>query len=591
MEIMEKEAIIRIKKEKAERLKQHFLNNKKTLEIYKRLAEFTKDGVFSYSFDRGEILFANQSFVDILGLDCTPFELIGKKMEEVIQYSQDPGLVRKKISQEGKIHNFEYKFKTLSGKEKIVLHNSFLREDSGKKIVEATVRDITLRREMEKKILFSQFVLEHMSNPVLWVSAEGKINYANEAAVLILEYSKTELIGSKIFDIDDNFFEQNWPEYWEKTKKKKVFVIRSIYKAKSGKVFPVEITANYMDYDREEYLCIVVKNLTEHQRVENALRRAEQEKTLILDSLSELVFYYDSELKTLWVNKAAGETAGEPPSNLIGVSWEDIWKKLKVSKENHPVSEFIKTGEFQKKEVVSEDKKFWLVRIYPIKNIENQTVGIVEIALDITQRKNAEGQRKISLARTRRILEETVEALAATSERRDPYTAGHQRRVAQLACAIAREMGLAYEQVEGIRMAANIHDVGKVYVPAEILSKPTTLSGLEFSIIQTHPQIGYDILKEIEFPWPIASIVLQHHEKLDGSGYPNGLKGKDILIEAKILTVSDIVEAMASHRPYRAALGIEAALEEIKEEKKGIYDREIVSVCLNLFSVKRFRFK
>jgi putative two-component system response regulator len=173
---------------------------------------------------------------------------------------------------------------------------------------------------------------------------------------------------------------------------------------------------------------------------------------------------------------------------------------------------------------------------------------------------------------------------------RDPYTAGHQERVTRLARAIAQEMDLAEEKVEAIEIAGIIHDIGKLYVPAEILSKPTKLTDLEYAMIKMHAQAGFTILSKIDFPWPIAQIVHQHHEAVNGSGYPQGLTGKDILIEAKIISVADVVEAMSSHRPYRPALGIQAALDEIAQKRGILYDREVVDACLRLFRVKNFKF-
>ncbi len=184
----------------------------------------------------------------------------------------------------------------------------------------------------------------------------------------------------------------------------------------------------------------------------------------------------------------------------------------------------------------------------------------------------------------------TIKVVASTVEVRDPYTAGHQRRVATLAKAIAAEMGLTENQVEGIFMAGVVHDLGKIYVPAEILSKPSRLNDIEFNLIRTHSQVGYDLLKTIDFPWPIAQIVHQHHERLDGSGYPQGLSSEQILIEAKIICVADVVEAMASHRPYRPARGVEEALEHIQEESGTLYDSAAVDTCLQLFSDKGFQF-
>ena len=186
-------------------------------------------------------------------------------------------------------------------------------------------------------------------------------------------------------------------------------------------------------------------------------------------------------------------------------------------------------------------------------------------------------------------LEQSIQAIADTVEARDPYTAGHQRRVDKLAMAIARELDLPEEKIHGIHLAAVIHDLGKIHVPAEILAKPGKLTDIEFSFIKTHPQAGHDILKGVEFPWPIADMILQHHERLDGSGYPQGLKAEQILLEARILGVADVVEAMASHRPYRAAIGIDKALAEI-EQGRGRYDPAIVDACVKLFREKRFAF-
>jgi HD-GYP domain-containing protein (c-di-GMP phosphodiesterase class II) len=188
-------------------------------------------------------------------------------------------------------------------------------------------------------------------------------------------------------------------------------------------------------------------------------------------------------------------------------------------------------------------------------------------------------------------LEETLQAISATVEMRDPYTAGHQRRVAHLATAIAREMGLPEEQIHGIHLAGIVHDLGKIRVPAEILSKPGLLADIEFGLIKIHPQAGYDILKGIEFPWPIAQAVRQHHERMDGSGYPQGLNAGQILLEAKILAVADAVEAMSSHRPYRPSLGLDTALEEIARQRGVLYDPAAVDSCIILFRAKGFAFE
>jgi PAS domain S-box-containing protein/putative nucleotidyltransferase with HDIG domain len=211
--------------------------------------------------------------------------------------------------------------------------------------------------------------------------------------------------------------------------------------------------------------------------------------------------------------------------------------------------------------------------------------------LDITDRKRTEEALKESLGKLQRTLYGTIQAMAMTVEMRDAYTAGHQKRVANLARTIAQEMGLSHDQIDALRMAGIIHDIGKICIPAEILSKPTKLTDIELQLIQIHSQVGHDILKEIEFLWPVAKIVLQHHERMDGSGYPNGIKGDEIMIEARILSVTDVVEAIASNRPYRLAQGLDAALKEISMNRGILYDADVVDACLRLFNEKGFRFE
>ena len=208
---------------------------------------------------------------------------------------------------------------------------------------------------------------------------------------------------------------------------------------------------------------------------------------------------------------------------------------------------------------------------------------------EIAQRQQAEEQLRLSHDRLREALDQTVMALSAAGETRDPYTAGHQRGVAELAVEIAEEMGLPEEQIDGLRIAGLIHDIGKIQIPAEILSKPTRLTDPEWSMIKAHPQAGYDILKTVEFPWPVSEMVLQHHERLDGSGYPHGLSGEDILLEARILAVADVVEAMASHRPYRPAHALEETMEEIRSGRGTLYDPEVADACLKLFTETGFK--
>ena len=209
---------------------------------------------------------------------------------------------------------------------------------------------------------------------------------------------------------------------------------------------------------------------------------------------------------------------------------------------------------------------------------------------EIAARTRTEQKLKRGVTRMKKNLEKTITAIAAVSEIRDPFTAAHQKRVTTLACAIAAEMALPDEQREWLRLASIVHDIGKINIPTEILVKPTRLSEPEFNIIEAHPQIGHDILREIEFAQPVATIVLQHHELMDGTGYPQELSGDQIMLEARILVVADVIEAMASHRPYRPAQGIGMALEEILHNRGELYDPDVVDACLRVFYEKNFAF-
>ncbi len=209
---------------------------------------------------------------------------------------------------------------------------------------------------------------------------------------------------------------------------------------------------------------------------------------------------------------------------------------------------------------------------------------------EVESRKQMQQELQQSFENLERAMHSTIQAISMTVEKRDPYTSGHQLRVAILAKAIAQELKLPESQIESIYMAASIHDIGKISLPAEILVKPIPLTDIEISLIQAHAQAGYDILSGIDFPWPIADIVVQHHERLNGSGYPRGLAGEEILLEARILCVADVVETMASHRPYRPSIGMDKALEEIDTNRGVLYDPHVVDACLTLFKERNFQF-
>ncbi len=280
----------------------------------------------------------------------------------------------------------------------------------------------------------------------------------------------------------------------------------------------------------------------------------------------------------------------ERQQEIVGHSVSEMWGQEVYEQKIKPCLERCQNGE----DINTED---WFdmegmgtqcleISYIPYRNSNGVVTHAIMAAHNITNRKMAEQELDKSYRNLQKTLEETVNALSALVEMRDPYTAGHQNRVARIARAIAQELGLSEDAVQGIWVASLIHDIGKVRVPADILSRPAHLSSAEFELIKEHPQTGYEILRKIDFPWPIAEIVLQHHERINGSGYPLGLKGDEILFASRIIGVADVVEAMTYHRPYREALGLDAALDEIKENKGILYDSDVVDACIKVFLEK-----
>ncbi|HUH65943.1 MAG TPA: HD domain-containing phosphohydrolase [Syntrophales bacterium] len=338
-----------------------------------------------------------------------------------------------------------------------------------------------------------------------------------------------------------------------------------------------------------------IRNMTEHALTEESLRQAEAEYRSIFENAQEGIFRASLEGRFIIANQAlASMLAYSSPRELMS-SVTDIPHKLYVNPDEHEVlREMIKdygpTKGFETQYYQKDGARIWVsINMRAVRDTDGQMLHYEGIVQDITVRKKAEEDRKWNLARLRQTVQATIQAMAMVVEARDPYTAGHQRRVAELAQTIATEMGLSPDRIDGIRMMGAIHDIGKISIPAEILSKPTKLNDMEFGLIKAHARAGYDILKEIEFPWPVAEIILQHHEKLNGTGYPQGLKGDEILLEARIVGVADKVEAMASHRPYRPALGLDEALGEISQNRGTLYDADAVDVCMRLFHEKNYQ--
>ena len=455
----------------------------------------------------------------------------------------------------------------------------------GKEVIglSAFVRDITGRKMSEEEIKnLAKFPSENPS-PILRIARDGTLLYTNQAGLSLLPDWHLQVgqaappkLREAAFQVMDSGGSTQMLDLECRQRIYSFFLV-------------AVVGASYANF--------YGRDVTERKRAEMELLEAKALVETIVEHIPLMIFLKEAtDLRFVIFNRAGLELLGYDRKALIGKNDLDFFPpeqaahfmaKDRETLAGHGVvdipEEFIQTA--KKGLRVLHTRK---ISIMGGDGIAKYLLGISE---DVTESKKSEAHLRETLLGLRNALGGVIQVLSAVSEKRDPYTAGHQRRVADLAQAIAQELGLPPDRVEGIRVAGVIHDIGKMSVPAEILSKPTRLSEIEYKMIQSHAQIGHDILGDVKFSWPIANIILQHHERMDGSGYPQGLKGDDILLESRILAVSDVVEAMASHRPYRPALGIEAALQEIENNKGVLYDPAVVSACLTLFREKSFEFK
>jgi PAS domain S-box-containing protein/putative nucleotidyltransferase with HDIG domain len=453
------------------------------------------------------------------------------------------------------------------------------------------LKDITERKSIQQLLSESEYkfrMLAEESPNLIFITKNNSLVYVNKKFAEVMEYRYEELY-STAFDFfnlaNEDCREQLVSVLQEYQSKQDSRLLECTFRTRSGKQLQNILITKVITYDNEPAVLGVITDVTQ-------LKAAQSLSQAVLNSPS-IGIYIIQKGRFKMVNPTFRNLADRTESELMQIDPMDIVfpEDQVIVREN--AIKMLKgelAGPYEFRYVRKSGEIRWVAeQVVPIiYRGERATLGSF---IDIHERRQIESEIKESYKKLQRTMEGAIEAIATIAETRDPYTAGHQRRVAQLASTIAREMKLPEEQVSKIRIAGLLHDIGKVAVPSELLSKPGKLSETEFDLIKTHPQLGKEILKTMELPWVICPIVLQHHERLDGSGYPRGLTGDEISLEARILAVADVVEAMASHRPYRPSLGIDAALEEISKNKGKLYDVEVVDVCLMLFREKEFKFE
>ncbi len=470
---------------------------------------------------------------------------------------------------------------------------SLLRDSSRKKLARSPgpcgeMQKQTPEAPVLKEMLLVDSVITSFPGIFFLFDEQGHLLHWNRNTETVSGYAPEDITGMSPLDL----FEGEEKELIAKRIGEAFLQGESEAKAhlitKDGKKVPYYFTARrFVSRDRK-YLVGMGIDISERKKAEAVLRNEQQWRLTFFNAVPNPIFLLDPDGRIIRHNQATAALAGKPGSDVLGRYCCEVVHGSSAPIENCP---FIRVKRSKRKEelVLETDGRWLQLIVHPVLDDDGNLIGAVHNIEDITEHRQAEQRVAETLNRLRGALGGIIQVISATVETRDPYTAGHQKRVANLAQAIAREMGLSADRVDGLRTAGIIHDLGKVSIPAEILSKPTKLSEIEYKIIQVHPQTGHDILIDIDFPWPLAEMILQHHERINGSGYPKGLKGEDILLEARILAVADVVEAIASHRPYRPGHGIETALLEIEKNSGILYDPAAADTCLKLFREKGFR--
>ena len=569
-------------------------------ERYKALYDRSLFGVFVHDLN-GKFIDANEAALDLLGYKKE--EISSLNFASLLDESQllKAFNVLKEIKKTGfQKKPSEYKLKRKEGHFIWAETEASMIYREGKPFaIQGISRDITERKRAEEAMKESEEryrdLVEKAGIAILIDDKKGDFTYFNKKYAALFGYSAKEMEKQSIQSIvhPDNV-DMVMKYHRGRVSGKKVptrYEFRGI--KKDGFSIYLELDAVAL---KEKGHIIGTRSymwdITERKKAQEVIQESEEKFKTLFNSASDAIFIHDLGGHFLEVNEVACDRLGYNRKELLKMGLEDIDSPKLATMVPERSEELDQRGHIFY-ETVHMRRDGTIIPIELSSRIieYNGEPVALSIARDITERKQAEEERKQSFERLQRALQETVNALASALEMRDPYTAGHQRRVADLACTIAREMGLSDEQVDGIRLAGIIHDVGKIRVPGEILSWPGKLTEIDFNIIKVHPQVGYDILKTIEFPYSVAEIMLQHHERMDGSGYPSGLKDGEILQEARILAVADVVEAMASHRPYRPSRGIDKALAEIAKNKNVLYDPDVVDACLKLFKENKYKFK
>jgi len=590
------------------RLQNAALKESKSADKYRSLVENIKDVIYELD-SQGVILYISPAVRDMLGFDSS--EIIGKNLTE-LAHEEDLSRLEEWFSElrKGRESPSEYRVKDKSGQLRWAQTRVRpIMEDSQFRGARGILIDVTEQKHAEERLRKSEekyrSVFENSIMGISQMLRDGRLIAVNNAYAKMYGYANAEEMMTEVSNA--------WQLCANTEEREDVLRILT----EKGVMEPREINVIRRDGTRFTVLAGTREirdskgtplyyqaeqiDITKRKQAEEALQESEEKYRWVLNNMVDVITVTDMNLHFTYVSPSIIRFRGYTAEEAVAQTFEQVMtpESLQISArvfEEEMKLEASGTADPDRIRIVEVEQYrkdgsiVWMENHLSFMRDEaKEAVGIISVSHDITQRKLAEEKLQQTLKNLRNAVNTTIQVIISTVEVRDPYTANHQARVANLARAIATDMELSPDRIEGIWIAGSIHDVGKLSIPTEILSKPGKITENEFALIKEHPTKGYEILKNVESPWPLAEIVYQHHERMDGSGYPRNLKGDAILMEARILAVSDVIEAMASRRPYRAALGIDAALKEIGDNRGILYDADVVDVCLRLFNEKEYQ--
>jgi PAS domain S-box-containing protein/putative nucleotidyltransferase with HDIG domain len=582
-------------------------------EKYRALTYNVNAGIYrSDASEEGRFVEANPALVRMFGFHGKE-EFLKVKVSDLYQDPNDRDRFYRKMLRDGFVKDEQLRLRKKDGAPMwaSVTAVAAYDEQGNVKHYDGVVEDITEKKRAELEIEELAKFPDENPNPVMKIGISGTLLYANKASASILEDWGTKvgkLLPKKWRDFVLATFDAGSPSETEICCQGRVvsLTVAPVMTANYANLYGLDITERKQADEVKSVALRISQATNTSSDLHELLETINDELSTLIDTSNFYVALYDPENGLynfpFFVDERM-KAEEFTPQDLTGSLTDYVRRSGKpLFADEETQQELRDAGEAK---MVGAPSPIWLgapletpggvigvVAVqsytdrghYSMRDLELMSLASGNIAMAI-ERKRGEDALQESYRKLEKAMRGTIDAMARTAETRDPYTAGHQKRVAILSQAIARKMQLPEDKVSAIHMAAMIHDLGKINVPAEILSKPGGLTELEVDLIRIHPKVGYEILKEIDFPWPIAEIVLQHHERLDGSGYPQGKSGDDVLLEARILGVADVVEAISSHRPYRSALGLDRALEEITKNRGTLYDAKVVDACVKILTV------